>query len=277
MGYSDYMRFCTTCGKELDAGKKFCEYCGAPVEQAAAVSSPPLTPAAAPVIPVPPAAVPVTPPAVPEKPSGGPGKTIIMAGIIGVLLIAAGLYFVGLPMISDSQKTGSNLQQPSVLPTPALTQFPATVSIQTTHPPTIVHSPAVSNTYEDKYTETYTQVYTVNRAFIGGQKEVFSHKTIAPPLYIKFNITPEIFYGQKIVDIGLSSERVMNTSYTSPSAWFKVSVYDEGNGELVEEQGFNREYGIMTKQEFMIRAPGDYRVEITGNDVVAEVRILAGK
>lgn len=267
MGYSDYMRFCTSCGKELDTGKKFCEYCGAPVEQATAVSSPVSAPAA----------VPVLPSAESDKRSGRPVKNLIIAGIIGILLIAAGLFYFGLPLISDSQKTGSNLQQPSVLATNTLTQIPATVSTETTHLPTITHSPATSNTYEDKYTETYVQVYTVDRAFVGGQKEIFSHKTASPPLYIKFNITPEIFYGEKIVDIGLSSERVMNTSYTSPSAWFKVSVYDEGNGELVEEQGFNKEYGIMTKQEFMIRAPGNYRVELTGNDVVAEVRILTGK
>lgn len=266
MGYSDNMRFCTSCGKELDTGKKFCEYCGAPVEQAAASSQ--ISP---------PAGVPVMPPAGSEKRSGKPGKNLIIAGIIGVLLIAAGLAYFGLPLISDSQKTGTNLQQPSVLVTDTLIQIPATVSTEPTHLATISQSPATSSTYEDKYTETYVQVYTVDRAFVGGQKEVFSHKTASPPLYIKFNITPEIFYGEKIVDIGLSSERVMNTSYTSPSAGFKVSVYDEGNGELVEEQGFNRQYGIMTKQEFMIRAPGNYRVELTGNDVVAEVRILTGK
>jgi hypothetical protein len=86
-----------------------------------------------------------------------------------------------------------------------------------------------------------------------------------------------MFYGEKTVDISLSSERVVNTSYTSPSAWFTVSIYDADNGGLVEEQGFNKEYSVMTKQEFMVRAPGNYRIEMTGNDVIAEVRILTGK
>jgi hypothetical protein len=45
---------------------------------------------------------------------------------------------------------------------------------------------------------------------------------------------------------------------------------------LKDEQGFNKGYSIMTIQEFMVRAPGNYRVEMTGNDVTAEVRILTG-
>lgn len=261
------MRFCTSCGKELTPGKKFCEYCGTPVEQ----------PAAAPVPPVTPAAAPDSPPAVPVRPSKGSGKTIFIAGMIGILVIVAGVYFVGLPLISGSKGTGSNLRESTVPPSPTLPSLPTTVLEKTTSLPTTVYSPAVSQTYEDKYTETYSLVYSVDRAFVGGQKEVFTYDTSTPPLYIKFNITPKMFYGEKTVDIGLSSERVINTSYTSPSAWFRVSVYDAGNGELREQQGFNKEYGIMTKQEFMVRAPGNYRVEMTGNDVIAEVRILAGK
>lgn len=263
------MRYCTSCGKEVDSGKKFCEYCGTPVEQSAVAPVMPTTPPAVPTAPV-------SPPAVPIKPSGGPGKTMVIAGIIVVLLLA-GVYFIVLPMINGSKETGSNLQQPSTPLAPALTPFLTTVTMGTANTPRITDSPPASQTYEDKYTESYTQVYTVDRPFVGGQKEVFTHNTPAPPLYIKFNITPKMFYGEKTVDIGLSSERVINTSYTSPSAWFTVSVYNAGNGNLIEEQGFNKAFGITTKQEFMVRAPGNYRVEMSGNDVTAEVWILTGK
>jgi hypothetical protein len=264
------MRFCTSCGKEVDPGKKFCEYCGTPVEQPAAAPGMPATPPAVPVVPV-------SPPTVPIKPSGGSGKTMIIAGIIVVLVILAGFYFIGLPMISGSRGTGSNPQQNTALRTQVSDLLPAVRSTVSTNMPVTTIIPANGQTYEEKYTETYNQVYSVNRAFTGGQKEVFTYNTAVPPLYIKFNIIPEMFYGEKTVDIGLSSERVINTSYTSPSAWFKVSVYDAGNGGLVEEQGFNKAYGITTNQEFMVRAPGNYRVEMSGNDVIAEVRILTGK
>ena len=35
-------------------------------------------------------------------------------------------------------------------------------------------SPAASQTYEEKYMESYNLVYSVNHAFVGGQKEAFS-------------------------------------------------------------------------------------------------------
>jgi hypothetical protein len=260
--YSDYMRFCSSCGKELTSGKKFCEYCGTPVEQSAAAPATPVTPAA-----------PVSPPAVPVKPSGGSGKTMVIAGIIGILVFAAGIYFVGLPLNSGSKEIGSNLQQSTILPSPTLAQLPTTISTKTISTPTTVISPVIIQTYEEKYTETYNQVFSVNHAFVGGQREVFTQDLTAPPLYIKFNITPKIDVGEKINDVG----KTVNTSYISQNSWFKVSIYDADNRGLVEEQGFNKGYSVMTQQEFMLRAPGNYRIEMTGNDVIAEVRILTGK
>lgn len=264
------MPFCTTCGKETAPGKKFCEYCGTPLEQ-------PVVAPAAPTLP-PPAgpAAPVSPPPAPVTSAGGSGKTLIIVGIVAILIIIAGIYFIGLPIISGSSQTRSTLQQATPLPTGALTPFPTSSSTITDTSGTATN-PSPSQTYEEKYTETYNLVYSVNHAFNGGQKEVFTQDLTTPPLYIKFNITPKMFYGEKTVNIGLSSEHVVDVAYTSPNAWFKVQIYDADNGVLKEEQGFNKGYSIMTKQEFMVRAPGNYRVEMTGNDVTAEVQILTGK
>jgi hypothetical protein len=264
------MPFCTTCGKESAPGKKFCEYCGTPLEQ------PVVSPAAPNPPPVGGPPVSVSPPPVPGTSPGGSGKILVIAGIIAVLIILAGVYFIGLPMISGSSGTRAPLQQATTLPTGALTPYPASSSTMTGTFVTATN-PTSSQTYEEKYTETYNLVYSVNHAFNGGQKEVFTQNLITPPLYIKFNITPKMFYGEKTVNIGLSSEHVVDVAYTSPNAWFKVQIYDADNGVLKEEQGFNKGYSIMTKQEFMVRAPGNYRVEMTGNDVTAEVQILTGK
>jgi hypothetical protein len=260
------MPFCTSCGKEVPPGKKFCEYCGTPLEQ------PAVAPAAA-AIPVPVSPAPVIPPAATVPPAGGSGKTTVIAGIVVLLVVIAGIYFIGLPMLSGTSGTGTVVQQTPAQPTPALTPLSEPFTPYITAVPLPVNTPAASQTYEEKYTETYNQVYSVNRAFVGGQKEVFSQDLRNPPLYIKFNITPEIEVGEKVDEVG----KMVSTSYVSPNAWFKVSVYDAGNGALVEQQGFNKGFGITEKQEFMIRAPGSYRVEISGNAVTAEVRILTGK
>ena len=269
--HDDYMPFCTTCGKEVAPGKRFCEYCGTPLEEPVVAPAAPTT--LTPAVP----AAPVSLPVAPIKSSGGSGKTMVIAGIIVVLIIIAGVYFIGLPIISGSSGTRSTLQLATTLPTQALTSFPTYVSMQITGTPGTENIQTPYQTYEEKYTETYNLVYSVNHAFNGGQKEIFTKDLTTPPLYIKFNITPKMFYGEKTVNIGLSSEHVVDVSYISPNAWFKLQIYDADNGVLKEEQGFNKGYSIMTKQEFMVRAPGNYRVEMTGNDVTAEVRILTGK
>jgi hypothetical protein len=264
------MSFCTSCGKEVAPGKKFCEYCGTPVEQPAAV---PDAPATTPVVP----SAPVSVLAPPEKPTGGSEKIKIIAGIIVVIILIAGVYFVGLPILRGSQGTGSTLQQAAAIPTRDLTPPPAIITTEKISTPGIAGVSSVSQTYEEKYTETYNLVYSANHAFNGGQKEVFTQDLTNPPLYIKFNITPTMYYGERPVDIGLSSEHVVNLSYVSPDAWFKVTVYDASNGGIVDEQGFNKEHSTMEQQEFMVRAPGNYRVEMTGNEVTADIQILTGK
>lgn len=260
------MPFCTSCGKEVPPGKKFCEYCGTPLEQ------PAVAPAAS-AIPAPVSPSPVFPPVPPVPPTGGSGKKMVIAGIIVMLAIIAGVYFIGLPMISGSQGSVKSPQQSTPLQTPAPTLVQTVPVLATTGTSMSTGNPAASQTYEEKYMESYNLVYSVNHAFVGGQKEAFSQDLRNPPLYIKFKITPEIEVGEKVDDAG----KMVSTSYVSPNAWFKVSVYDAGNGALVEQQGFNKGFGITEQQEFMVRAPGNYRVEISGNAVTAEVRILTGK
>ncbi len=202
---------------------------------------------------------------------------MLIAGIIVIIIIIAGAFFIGLPLINGKTATGPAHQQASSLPTQSATLFPATPAAGITAAPAVGITPAAQQTYEEKYTQTYTQVYAVNQAFLGGQKIIYTQNLAAPPLYIKFNIIPKMFYEERPVEIGLSSEHIANISYPSQDAWFKVQVYDADNGELKEEQGFNKGYGITTQQEFMVRAPGNYRVEMSGNDVIADVRILTGK
>ena len=254
------MPFCTSCGNEVPLGKKFCEYCGTPIEQ----------PAVAPAAPV--IAAPVPPPPV-KPPAGGSGKTMAIGGVIVLLIVIAGVYFIGLPLLSGTSGTVTPVHQTPAQPTPALTPYSTPVTPDTTVAPLPADTPAASQTYEEKYMETYNQVYSVNHAFVGGQKEVFSQDLKTPPLYIKFNITPEIEVGEKVNEVG----EMISTSYISPNSWFKVNVYDAGNGDLVEQQGFNKGFSVTEQQEFMVRAPGNYRVEISGNAVTAEVRILTGK
>ncbi len=107
--------FCTTCGKKLEDGTKFCIYCGAKQEDAPAPEAEPAAYAApeapafetpapeAPVFDVPPVA-----PAFDNAPAkkAGKGKKVALIAVIGVLILALiGLnvyqYFVMAPKTRD--------------------------------------------------------------------------------------------------------------------------------------------------------------------------------
>ena len=146
-------------------------------------------------------------------------------------------------------------------------------SIIPTNPPTTL---TPIQTLEVRYGESYEQVYTLNKDFAFGQKEVFSYDLTRPPLYIKFNLTPDMLTREKVINIGFASEETINITYPNPNAWFEVKVLDAGSGGVIDNRGFHKEYSEMTKQKFMVRNQGNYLVEISGTDVFAEVRILIG-
>jgi hypothetical protein len=223
---------------------------------------------AGPVTPASP--LPVKP--VPVEKPGLSKKTLLIIGIVAVIVLLAVAYVAGIPMLKALSP-----QQPMPTPVPRTTvplvTSSALPSKTPTTPPTTV---TPEQTLEVRFGESYEQVYTLNKDFAFGQKEIFSHDLTRPPLYIKFNLTPEMITREKVINIGLSSEETIKSTYPSPNAWFEVKVLDAGSGAVIDKQGFHKEYSEMTKQEFMVRNKGNYQVEISGNDVVAEVRILIG-
>jgi hypothetical protein len=264
------MPFCTSCGAEVNADKKFCVQCGAPIEQVTATGIP-VNPAS-PEVPVNLQSPFGTTPVKLKKPQ----TSRIIGGIVVVLIIIAVVYFVGMPMFKTSQKSSDGIlpsKTPVVthtmvqttLPTP---QYTAVITETTTPPIAIVR--------DDRLEEEYEQIYTLNQKFAFGQKVNFAHELTRPPLYIKFNLTPTKISRIRLVSVETRNEHYENTTETSPYAWFEVKVLDAGSGAVVDQQGFGNDYSDITKQNFMVRQKGNYRIEMSGNDVVADLQILTG-
>jgi len=197
----------------------------------------------------------------------------IIAGA-AVLIIAAAVFFAGLPYLQKIQKT-TDVAMP---PTPPVTLLPVTttpVMIPDT-PVVITETPTPIIITEGRYEETYEQIYSRNKSFAFGEKVPFTYLLTRPPLYIKFNLTPVMVTHHRMVDIGLSSEHMVNTTNASPYAWFEIKILDAGSGAVLDQQGYGNDYSDLTKQEFMVRKPGNYTVVMSGNDVTAEVRMLIG-
>jgi len=263
------MPFCTSCGAEVAADKKFCEQCGAPMEPVTAPAAP-VTPAAPEVMVNPPPSYRI-PPVQPKKPK----TSLIIGGIVVVLVIVAAAYFVGLPMLKANQKSSDGF-----VPSPA----PAvTYTIGQTALPTPEYTAAIPETTtlpgpvrDDRLEEDYEQIYTLNQKFSFGQKVNFAHELTRPPLYIRFNLTPTMIIRHRLVSIGTNNEHYINTTDTSPNAWFEVKVLDAGSGAVIDQQGFGKDYPDITKHNFMVRQKGNYRIEMSGNDVSADVQMLIG-
>ncbi|PKL64120.1 MAG: hypothetical protein CVV32_10730 [Methanomicrobiales archaeon HGW-Methanomicrobiales-3] len=268
------MAFCTSCGEELPPGSKFCENCGAPVEQTSAPASPP-APVPEPAVPPAMEPVPVRQPLVQAPPPKKPVPAMMIIGILVVLaLVAAAVWFVGLPALQK-------MQDSSAPATPEATPVATQVKTQTTLPaetPVPWVTPTVTvRKLDPRYEEYYDEIYSLDQSFSYGQKETFAHDLTTPPLFIKYNLTPDMITREKVINIGLSTEETILITYANPNAWFEIQVIDAGNGAVVAAKGYGKDYSDMTKSEFMVRNPGNYRIEMSGSFVSADISIMQGK
>ena len=197
-------------------------------------------------------------------------KTGIIIAAVAVIVVVAAIYGIGMPLMKGTSPFGIGVK-PAPSPTPVMTTVSPTVTGTTaTLPPTPVQK------RDDRYEETYEQVYAKDREYRFGEREVFPIELTRPPLFVQFNITPVMVSREKVVDIGLSTEHNVTAVYVSPNAWFEIKVLDAATGAVVDKRGFNREYNVMTQQEFMVRREGNYRIEMSGNDVFVSMKIMTG-
>jgi hypothetical protein len=257
------MAFCGSCGEDIQPGSKFCENCGAPVEPATAP---------APAAPPEPATGPVRQPLVPAPPPAKPVPVPLIVGILVVIgIVAAVVLFGGLPYL----KNAGTRAEPTPVPTTKSVTPEPTLPDETPVPPV---TPTVTvRKLDTRYAEYYDEICSLDQFFAFGQKETFTHDLATPPLYIKFNLTPTEITKSKVINIGLSNEETIYITYANPNAWFEVKVFDADSGAVIDAQGYGKDYPDMTRREFMVRNAGNYRVEMSGNDVMADISILKGK
>jgi hypothetical protein len=125
---------CPKCNSPLTPGMKFCESCGARIEKLPEVSAAPAE-AKKPQLTPEPAAVPrqnLPDKKMPVAPGAAPGshtKTLVIAGVIGIVILAAIVWIVILPLLSSpGTGTGGNGPAlPGIAGTPVTTTGPAAI------------------------------------------------------------------------------------------------------------------------------------------------------
>lgn len=288
------MPFCTSCGKEVAPGQKFCDQCGSPIEQAG--SAAPL-PAPEAVAEIPPAAPPVpeappVPPAPQEKkPIVSPptkdeatrSRTkIVVAVVIILVVLAAAAYYAILPMIGAGGALP--VQVPGAVQTtetPAMESVPATME---TPAPAAISTPETETTeqvivHDDVTNMDYLQVYNITDTdFTPGTTKIFSYDLTTPPMVVRYVVSPVMTTSKKMVNIGTSSEHLIDAMYPNPDAYLEITIYNADNNAIISQHGFQKKiYSSDLEQEFKVLAPGNYRIEIAGDKVTADVRMVAGQ
>ena len=97
------------------------------------------------------------------------------------------------------------------------------------------------------------------------------HAPLVIDMCIKPNMTTRTIWYES--NVGTRKEHTETITTISPYAWFEVTVRDVASGNVVAKEGYARLYSVDSAKSLVIRSPGNYLIEFTGNDVSAELQI----
>jgi len=106
-------------------------------------------------------------------------------------------------------------------------------------------------------------------------RTAYSYNLVHAPLVIDMCIKPNmttrtIWYES---NLGTREERTETITTISSNAWFEVTIRDNASGNIVAKEGYARLYSVDAAKSLVIRSPGNYLIEFTGNEVSAELQI----
>jgi hypothetical protein len=124
----------------------------------------------------------------------------------------------------------------------------------------------------------YVEIFHQNQLYVYNTTAV-SFYLRNPPMKIAFNVTPQISADLKWIpnrDIrktGIDG-KIINVTRPDQNSWLKVTVFDkEGNGTIIQREGYGGIYDHDPSKEITIREPGYYQVLIEGGYIIVNTSI----
>jgi hypothetical protein len=184
--------------------------------------------------------------------------------------ILALIIFIGLPLIQSQGSGGNALLNtiPSSTGVPAVTSF---APVRTLPSGAVA---AASGTTVYRAGVAYDQVYARDYTLENGQQESFSYNLQQSPMIIECEMNPKMVSREQLVDIGKATERYITSTYPDPNAWLDLQIINADTGRETTTLSFHKNYIGSTKQEYTLRANGNYRFELAGSRVSPGVRLL---
>jgi hypothetical protein len=99
-----------------------------------------------------------------------------------------------------------------------------------------------------------------------------------PPMVIRYTVIPHNITDIKWFEPRDPAKLIDTATVNRPDefSYFEIKIYQ--NNELYDQQGWGRQYGIpLTQQEIVIRNPGLYRIEFSGDGVTVDTEMLVKK
>jgi hypothetical protein len=124
----------------------------------------------------------------------------------------------------------------------------------------------------------YVTIFKNNLSYNLNNSYKISFNLINPPLVIHYKVIPHNITDIKWFEPRDAKKKNDTVTVNRPDefAWFELKIYDQDG--LYTRQGWGRLYGIpLTTQEIVIRNPGIYQIEFSGQEVSVSSDILVKK
>ncbi|MCK9580312.1 MAG: hypothetical protein M0Q92_07655 [Methanoregula sp.] len=236
---------------------------------------------------------------------------IAVALVIGVILLidVVNVFLIGGPSffslilgqgsataVSGSGSLAGNTQQPAGDKIPASSGQAIFVPTKATPVPTVRYVSVVTPvttpdpgqsslryippTTQAAPEESYALIYSDDLSYLAGEDPTaVAFDVKVPPLVIRYNVSPLIVTDSKMTinrssKSELRTDILINYTYPSPDSEFTVTVFDKNSGRKLSDDGFGREFGMLTPKTFIVREAGSFIIQFDGDDAEAHVDML---
>ncbi|MDD1653557.1 MAG: hypothetical protein LUQ64_03320 [Methanomicrobiales archaeon] len=159
--------------------------------------------------------------------------------------------------------------------TPESTTAPAGVVVEIPQEVVRTTTPPTPTSTEVTYVEVYNKEYLFR-----GNTSVLEYALTSPPLLIDVSMKTINLTGTAVerdptctpTDTNLCL-RTVTKYYPDPNAWFTITVVNKDTNQVAGKTGYGREYDVAMDKRLTIKAPGNYRIEMSGNRLSAVIRM----
>jgi hypothetical protein len=160
---------------------------------------------------------------------------------------------------------------PVPTPTPVITPEPTPesfIEIVTPEPELPEIHPNVQPDLWIRSEEGYDTLYSLTDQKVSEQMPAIVVNVVNPPVILDYVFMPDQVMDVKPLDYKIiRTEFHENYSFTRPyeNAWFMVNITDVDNGEVIEQEGTGRNFGLINEKQIVIENSGKVSFDLKGN------------